>query len=936
MEYNPSSNYMLVANPGSGKTHQLSEAICDYIKQGVSPEDMLCITFTERAADEMEKRIFQKLMEYKISSALPEVHTFHSYAFSVLNNGNRELRVISDNLARYAVMRSIVDNKALNYPKETILNDEYGSIPTVGKFVNAIRYIKSYGVTPNDINPISVMRHLEEILGSNYSRNWEKYEEQLNEAEHLLKFFQEAFRDYEKVKSTDTIDYEDMLIEYLKLSQTRKYRYVFVDELQDINDMEARIIDKSGEKFFLVGDVKQAIFGFQGGNVRNFRRFSSEKSLNPLNLVRNFRSGSNLVSYAKEFFLKNVPDPQSYHELPDYASATEEKGEISRIITRKPEISILDSLKYLKDKVPQFSEEKTAIIVRNNAQADRITHMLDINGIDYESTSSSRFSFSARRDIVTFLRGFIERSTDSLRECIFSPFSGFTLKEAFEICRIIQYKNYSEAISIIDLTEFVKKLERYGKDHTGIEDLFQEIIIPKSVAMGKKYYNTAKGMYKSTTEYFDEINGTLDSYMDFLRLANEGQIELTGKSNLVVTTVHKAKGLEFDNVIYWPVQTSNRRLSTLDSVVNAILASRGITSDESELSLENLRVDFVAVTRAKQRLLLVVDPKAAQRFEVGTPEVKDLDLSGQKIDDPFKSRHILAYSLFVEGRYEEAKAAMEGRMNWLREAIGNYFSSPGNISHSLLSKVDRPMELLKQYILRVPFRSESMDMGTKIHTLIEAFIRSGGKKVPENPTPEEKMAFDNFLTFHNSVMSQHKVGRVEAEAAMNSDAESVFSLPVSGLKVKGFIDAIYSFEENGEQHYIIVDFKTSRRIEEELRYRKNSDSADTNYRRQLSLYRKMLSVQRGVKEENIETIVLYVYLRPAVNTGKIDMYVDTPTYHAQHFEFERRKFQRFLEYREDNEKFIEDVRNDSNNFGDILGDVILEELNSTPQNDPKF
>lgn len=928
MEYNPSSNYMLVANPGSGKTHQLSEAICDYIKQGVDPSDMLCITFTERAADEMEKRIFQKLKEYGIAASLPEVHTFHSYAFSVLNDGSRDLRVISDNLARYAVLRSIVDNKALNYPKETILNDEYGSIPTVGKFVNAIRYLKSYGVTPNDINPISVMSQLEEILAAVYARNWDKYEEQLNEAEHLLKFFQEAFRDYEKAKSASTIDYEDMLIEYLRLSQTKKYRYVFVDELQDINDMEAKIIEKSGEKYFLVGDVKQAIFGFQGGNVRNFRRFSSEKSLSPLNLIKNYRSGKDLVLYAKEFFLKNVPDPQNYRELPDYESATRDTGEINRIITRKPEVSLLEAMKFMRDNSPEFSEEKTAIIVRNNAQADRVTHMLDVNGIDYESTSSSRFSFSARRDIVTFLKGFVEKSTDSLRECIFSPFSGFTLKEAFEICSIIRYKHYNEAISIIDLTEFVKKLERYGKDHKGIEDLFQEIIIPKAVAMGKKYYNTAKGMFNSTTEYFDEINGTLESYLDFLRLANEGQAELTGKTNLVVTTVHKAKGLEFDNVIYWPVQTQSHRLSTLDSVVNAVLASKGITSDESELSLENLRVDFVAVTRARKRLFLIVDPKASQRFDVANPEIKDLDLSKQKLEDPFKSRHIMAYSLFIEGRFDEAKATMEGEMNWLREAIGNYFSSPGNISHSLLGKVDRPMEMLKQYILKVPFRSESMDLGTRIHALIETFIRSEGKEMPKDPSPEEKRAFDNFLTFHNSVMSQHHVKKVEAEAAMNSDTESIFGIPASGLKVKGFIDAIYTYEENGEPHYIVVDFKTSRRIEEELRYRKNSDSADTNYRRQISLYRKMLAVQRHAKEENIETVVLYVYLRPAVNTGEIDMYVDTPTYHAQHFEFERRKFQKYMEYRSDIDKFIEDVRNDSTSFQDILGDVILEELNS--------
>lgn len=926
MEYDPSSNYMLVANPGSGKTHQLSEAICDYIRKGVKPEDMLCITFTERAADEMERRIFQKLREYKIASALPEVHTFHSYAFSVLNNGARELRVISDNLARYAVLKSIVTNKALNYPKETVLNDEYGFVPTVGKFVNAIRYLKSYGITPSDVNPISVMKYLEQTTAEGYSRNWEKYDERLNEAEHLLKFFQEAFRDYEKAKSETTIDYEDMLIEFLRSKEHKKYKYVFVDELQDINDMEARIVDKAGEKFFLVGDVKQAIFGFQGGNVKNFRRFMHQERVSPQNLVKNYRSGKNLVEYSREFFLKNVPDPQNYNELPDYQSATDEDGEIFRVITRKPEVSILDCIKYLNDNSEDFEKEKTAIVVRNNAQADRITHILDIKGIDYESTSSSRFSFSARRDIATFLRGFVDKTTESLRECIFSPFSGFTLKEAFSICKLIQYKNYEDAISTIDLTEFVKKINEYGKDRRGIENLFQKIIIPKSVAMGKKYYNTAKGMFESTREYFDEINGTLDTYMDFLRLANEGQTELTGKSNLVVTTVHKAKGLEFDNVIYWPVQNPSTRLSLLDTVVNAILLSKDVKSDESELSLEHLRVDFVAITRARKRLLLVADPKVAQRFDVTTSKVIDLDLSAQKLEDIFQSRHITAYSLFVEGRFEDAKISLEGKSKWLPEAIANYFSGPNNISHSLISKLDYPIDFVKQYILKVPFTSESMDKGSMIHAMIENYIKSGGRDVPEDVEEDVKKAFENFLTFHRSVLKQHNILRVETELPINSDTATVFGIPTERLKVKGFIDAVYVYEEDGEPHYIVVDFKTGRNIESTLRYRKNIESADTNYRRQISLYKRMISVLRNVKIENIETVILYIYLRPTVNTGEVDMFVDTPKYYSQHFEFEKRNFEKYLEYKEHPEKFIEVVKNDSSSYDDILSEVILEEL----------
>ena len=115
-----------------------------------------------------------------------------------------------------------------------------------------------------------------------------------------MEYFVDAYKHYE-ISKADSVDYSDMLLTFKSKFQGDKFQYVLVDEIQDMNEIEAEIIEMIFENLFLFGDSKQAIFGFQGGSTKNFQKFS--QSCKPLLLSTNRRSTQEILDYAKKQFL---------------------------------------------------------------------------------------------------------------------------------------------------------------------------------------------------------------------------------------------------------------------------------------------------------------------------------------------------------------------------------------------------------------------------------------------------------------------------------------------------------------------------------------------------------------------------------------------------------------------------------------------------------
>jgi DNA helicase-2/ATP-dependent DNA helicase PcrA len=235
---------IVIANPGTGKTLLLAYKYVYLLYQGVEPKDILCLTFTEKACQEMQERILKLIEKEKVKIDISQINiqTFHAFSLDNLEDSD----IISSNLLRYEIYSYLIKNEVLNYSENYLLDK------IVPKIENSIRYLKSFGITPDKLEIDKIKSKITKF------KNFEK-----EELEKYLEHFVKIFDLYEKYKEKKGLDYTDLLINFSKLKIKPLFKWVLVDELQDVNDLEADIALLVGEKYLVVGDKKQAIFGFQ-------------------------------------------------------------------------------------------------------------------------------------------------------------------------------------------------------------------------------------------------------------------------------------------------------------------------------------------------------------------------------------------------------------------------------------------------------------------------------------------------------------------------------------------------------------------------------------------------------------------------------------------------------------------------------------------------
>ena len=143
---NAKGNVMVISNPGTGKTTTLALKVLNLLKNGVEPEEILCITFTAKAKKEMFDSIYdlaQGQIEDSVIMKIP-IHTFHSFAYDYLTSaGLIPENIAGNNLLRYSILESLDSNKALNYTKSHVIGR------LLGKIENSMRYIKNFGLLPS-------------------------------------------------------------------------------------------------------------------------------------------------------------------------------------------------------------------------------------------------------------------------------------------------------------------------------------------------------------------------------------------------------------------------------------------------------------------------------------------------------------------------------------------------------------------------------------------------------------------------------------------------------------------------------------------------------------------------------------------------------------------------------------------------------------------
>ena len=648
------------------------------------------------------------------------------------------------------------------------------------------------------------------------------------------------------------------------------------------------------ENLFLVGDAKQAIFGFQGGSIKNFQKFA--QSCKPMLLSINRRSTQQILGYSKKYFLEQTEHRAKFEkELKNFNSSA--KGSIPKIFSTDAPLKKILSL------INENPDKDIGIITRKNNQIVEISKHLDINSVDYTTTVSQATTQEAKNEIIIFIKGRLSGDIKEKISATFTTFAPYTLQEAFE------FSNALKRDGTLSKTKNTAKLDSWKIDLTkeDLNQLFSDEIYPLCVSKGSEWFSTAVSVKEQIDEYLTFETPTFEGLFDFIAIGEESYTGRSKKSVITLTTVHKAKGREFDVVIYVP-SVSSSRTSFIDTITASIFQAKGIDL-EDEIVEESLRVDFVAFTRAKEKLFVISDDKYAGTFHLENFSEFEVDEEEEETTSTaLDTRLSEAYSLFVAGRYADSEKHRNSKETWLKEFIFSYFQNVDHFSYSSVTK--DPFEFLMKNIVKRPFSSTALDFGGNVHNALEKIVI--GKAKLKDYTDDEQKAIKNGLTVLEKLKKDNPGFTVQA-------TELYQKIPIKSLTAykekdnfmfTGLIDAVFKHDDG----IILVDYKTDK-----------NNSGAYNHKKQLAVYKKMYSKLENVPEDKIETCLIFVALRGGISTGTMDLQYDIGVKPA-HFEKFEKNLQTVLQWKKNPDEFIQELLEQSTK--DTFHEVIKGKLAS--------
>jgi len=881
---------IVISNPGTGKTTTLGFKVLDLLDSGVEPEEILCITFTDKAKKEMQDKLFEMAEGKYPESVMLKVNvsTFHAFARNYLvNAGLISGDVVGNNLLRYSIFESFIKNKAFHYPKNYIIQF------LMAKVENAIRHMKSFGITHDKIDiqkTAEIIKHVSQIPPGHTRRKKTYTTEDLIT---FLSYFVEAYKYYESRK-VEEIDYSDMMLIFLDKHQGEKFQHVLVDEMQDMNELQAEIVGMISENLFLVGDSKQAIFGFQGGSIKNFQKFA--KQCKPMLLSTNRRSTQEILNYSKTFFIAYTEQKEKYKkELQDFNSS--DNGASPKIFATQAPFGKTTEL------ITKNPGKSIGVIARTNKQIIDISKYLDAKDIPYTTTTTQATTQDARTDLITFIKGILSDSRPEKITAAFSVFSPFSMQEAFEFSN----QEASRAKTIPKLDSWKIALHR-----DDINKIFVDRIFPICISKGPEWFATCKTVKKQIDEYFALGNPTFEGLFDFIAIGQEDYPEQDKESIVTLTTIHKAKGREFDVAIYIPSMI-NPKASFIDTIGWSVFKALGIDL-EDEVVEESLRMDFVAMTRAKEKLFIITDENSLgyYHFEKFSEFETDSNKEEKITTSSMNSRLTEAYSMFVAGKLKESQEFLQKKETWIKDFVVGYFKTVDHFYWSAMKL--KPFAFLESQIIQMPHGTPSTSFGLDVHIGLQKIL--DGKTKLTDYKDDTLQAIKNGLTLLADVEKKYPGFKlIETEMHVEAPMSDLTNYTKNdGFYFSGKIDAVFEHNDG----VVLVDWKTDRTKE-----------YSSEHKRQLRVYKKLYSIKHKIPEDKIETCLIYVFLRGGINTGKIGTDIQYGHGSNVYSTFEGH-IQKLLTWRDKPDEFLKELAQepiDSSMFGNPgLQKIIKDKL----------
>ena len=612
---------LVLAGAGSGKTSVLTNRIAYLIEQGISPANILAITFTNKAAREMKERVTKLI---GLDARYIQISTFHSFGLKILKE-NYEF---------------------LGYDKNFIILDSDDTLTVVKKLM------KDLNMNPKYYNA----RELRSKISSakNELITPEKFKKQEFD-EKIVTLYKKYCQ---KLKAGNSVDFDDLLILPIKLfeispsilnSYQERYKYILIDEYQDTNEAQyvfSKMLSKKYRNIFVVGDNDQAIYAFRGANYKNILNFEKDyPDCQTILLEENYRSTKTILNAANSVIKHN-----KLRKDKNLWSNNEEGDKIKYIKTDDEKAEgdyVVKEIKKIKEAGTSYDD--IAILYRTNAQSRAIEEAMLKANIPYRIIGS--FYFYNRKeikDLLCYLRLINNPKDDvSLSRIINVPKRGIgnvtigninakaeenntSMFEAITSGKELIFKQLIEELTKLSENKTLTEIVELVLEKSGLK---QELLAEKTLENEIRLENLEE--FKSITKNYENEYGevSLDDFLNEISLVSDVTEHAEGSNKVSLMTVHSVKGLEYDYVFIIGMEEG------IFPHYNSIMEG---TNEAIE---EERRLCYVAITRAKKKLWIINTKK---RMLYGQTQVNAPSRFIEEIDDQYLEREKKTTSIFTK------------------------------------------------------------------------------------------------------------------------------------------------------------------------------------------------------------------------------------------------------------------------------------------------
>jgi DNA helicase-2/ATP-dependent DNA helicase PcrA len=586
---------LVLAGAGSGKTRVIAYRIAYLIQNGATrPENILAVTFTNKAAKEMRERV--KKLVGPARHAEPLISTFHSFCVRLLRREIHHLGYKRD----FSIYDTDDQKRLMKQILEEINNPDLNLPPR--EVISRISYAKNHGLTPGRV---------------------------AHSDPETVEYLQRIFETYNnRLRSSNALDFDDLLLKSVavleKVPELRKYygdwyRYILVDEYQDTNRPQyqlLRLLTTAHQNLFVVGDEDQSIYKFRGADIQNILRFEKDfPGASVIRLEQNYRSTSNILKVAGAVVENN----------------TERKGKTlwtenasGDIITCKCTESPRDEASWIVGRIRQILDESPdshiAVLYRANFLSRNFEEVLNDAGIPYAVVGSVAFFGRMEvKDLLSYLRIVFNPEDDvALLRILNVPPRGIgsatidmltanALAKGIPILQTLREKATDSQLpgrTTKALLRFQELVDRWKalQDSVTIAELLETILKDiqyremlekqETAAEAENRLANIEELMRAASES-QERGETISEFLDRAALSSELD-QLDTNARVALMTLHSAKGLEFETVF----------LAGMEEGLFPHAQSMSANEDVEE----ERRLCYVGITRAREKLFLTWTP----------------------------------------------------------------------------------------------------------------------------------------------------------------------------------------------------------------------------------------------------------------------------------------------------------------------------------------